>query len=639
MDEALQRIVVDWVAQARLSDDVRLLVLAACEGRDQLDAVLGGESVSRPRAGEDIGEGEPAGAYLGSVRVEGFRGIGPEATLELVPGPGLTLVVGRNGSGKSSFAEALELLLTRDTRRWSKPRSAVWREGWRNVHHMGPTRLLAELIVDGQPGRTRVVRSWESDQDLDDGEVTVQGTGQPAADLATLGWQRDLVRYRPFLSYNELGSMFDRGPTQLYETLALVLGLEELTEAGQELKDSRLQRRRLVDHVTEDLESLRPELDALDDDRARHCADALAGKVWKLDQVTAILAGRPVGAEDRSPIEVLAGLAALMGPDAAKVRATAERLRAASSKLARLDGTDAVRALRTAELLDDALAFHAAHGDGDCPVCGRRQTLTSDWRADATAEAKRLQALAVEAEAANAEAQAARHQAHSLLGPAPRLLQEAATVGVATVELAEVWERWARGIAVEDLPGIADHLEATHTALAAEVSMVREEAQAELARRQDRWRPLAERLTAWLIDARDAVTAKAAVADLKAAQAWLEEAATEIRNERFAPIAEEALESWRLLRHDSNVDVERIVFAGKANLRHVDLGVTVDGGGQCSARGDEPGRAPCPRPQPVLAKGDAAREPVPLRGDRRSGPVDGPGPGRWPREGARTRRP
>jgi hypothetical protein len=66
------------------------------------------------------------------LTAQGFRGIGPPATLDLTPGPGLTLVVGRNGSGKSSFAEGLELPLTGDTYRWSQ-RSKVWRDGWRNL--------------------------------------------------------------------------------------------------------------------------------------------------------------------------------------------------------------------------------------------------------------------------------------------------------------------------------------------------------------------------------------------------------------------------------------------------------------------------------------------------------------------------
>jgi fermentation-respiration switch protein FrsA (DUF1100 family) len=87
MDEAVYRIVVDRVSQAGLSDDVGLLVLAACEGQDQLDAVLGGEPMPRPRAGEDTGEGEPVGAYLGSVRVEGFRGIGPRRPSDSRPDP------------------------------------------------------------------------------------------------------------------------------------------------------------------------------------------------------------------------------------------------------------------------------------------------------------------------------------------------------------------------------------------------------------------------------------------------------------------------------------------------------------------------------------------------------------------------
>ena len=83
-------------------------------------------------------------AYLKAITVQGFRGISPKITLTLQPGPGLTVVTGRNGSGKSSFAEAAELALTGENKRWSD-RTAMWKDGWRNLHdhrdqEMGPRR-------------------------------------------------------------------------------------------------------------------------------------------------------------------------------------------------------------------------------------------------------------------------------------------------------------------------------------------------------------------------------------------------------------------------------------------------------------------------------------------------------------------
>ena len=102
-------------------------------------------------------DAEPPGTYLGALTVEGFRGVGEPAALPLNPGPGLTLVVGRNGSGKSSFAEAIEVLLTGDNRRWAD-RAAVWREG---LAEPAPRRRdiyeCAAFVVEGR-GETVVER-------------------------------------------------------------------------------------------------------------------------------------------------------------------------------------------------------------------------------------------------------------------------------------------------------------------------------------------------------------------------------------------------------------------------------------------------------------------------------------------------
>src|SRR5271163_3648368 len=75
-----------------------------------------------------------APTFLTSISVVGFRGIGSQARLDLYPAPGLMVVSGRNGSGKSSFAEALELALTGTSYRWHK-KEALWAETWQNLHH------------------------------------------------------------------------------------------------------------------------------------------------------------------------------------------------------------------------------------------------------------------------------------------------------------------------------------------------------------------------------------------------------------------------------------------------------------------------------------------------------------------------
>src|SRR4051794_39228842 len=101
VDPHLQHLLIERLAATdTLAADAIDLILAGCEGGAELDAALVGET--KPRTVETVQpelDPDPAGAYLASIQVESFRGIGPRAELELPPGPGLTLVIGRNGSG------------------------------------------------------------------------------------------------------------------------------------------------------------------------------------------------------------------------------------------------------------------------------------------------------------------------------------------------------------------------------------------------------------------------------------------------------------------------------------------------------------------------------------------------------------
>lgn len=97
-------------ADSKLSEQARLVVLAALGAPDDLAEVLGDDATSPElveslTAVEDEGA-EPVGAYLRSITVQGFRGIGAQVTLPFRPGPGLTVVAGRNGSASRRWPRA-----------------------------------------------------------------------------------------------------------------------------------------------------------------------------------------------------------------------------------------------------------------------------------------------------------------------------------------------------------------------------------------------------------------------------------------------------------------------------------------------------------------------------------------------------
>ena len=570
VNDALLAIVLERIKGAGLDQDIELQVLAACEGL--LDDLLEDGDYEPPIA-EAVVDAEPPGVYLGDLTVEGFRGIGEHRTLPLTPGPGLTLVVGRNGSGKSSFAEAAEMLLTGANRRW-QDRPRHWHDGWRNLHRSEACQITAELSIDGEPGPVRLLRRWASGDALEDAHTIVRAPQRTDRPIEALGWEQALVAYRPFLSYNELGSMLEGRPSELHDAMSSILRLEDLDDAVKALGDAKRVRAREKRDAKDALQPLLTKLAEADDDRAVRCHASLSGRTWDLDTVDEVLLTDEIDAEAGGVLTTLRGLASLDCSSDEQVEKAATELLAAQAVVDDLAGTDADKADALARVLTAALHAHEAHGDQDCPVCGAGR-LDTAWHATATDEAARLRREASDARLAYARLQQAITTARRLVGDPPPSLVEGELAGVGTLAAVTAWRRF------QALPdgavGIADHLERTHPPLREAVAAVRSAASAELDRRNAEWVPVARELGHWAAEARRAIAADEQATRLKASERWLKDTVLELRAERFRPIAEQARDLWEQLRQQSSVQLDDVMLSGSATQRRLELSVSVDG--------------------------------------------------------------
>lgn len=565
-DLLLERLLADDT----VDDHVAGLVLAAWEGDDDLASALEGRptAASDPRAVPQR-EQQPD-AYLAAVHVEGFRGIGEPATLPLRPGPGLTLVTGRNGSGKSSFAEAAELALTGDSGRWSG-RTAVWKEGWRNLHADGSTAVAVDLVTAGSPGTTRIERRWEPGSELDGGRWTRQRSGGKREEFDGAQWREEMSTYRPFLSYSELGALIDGKPSELHDALHSLLGLGPLGEAQERL---RVTRKRLADDartVGAARRDLRAELAGVDDDRVVRAAALLKSTAPDLAALADLVAGTDDGDRDTS---TLAAVASLHVPDAAMVSAATARVRAAADHVHALSSDEVRSADEVAALLRGALHHHDGRAVITCPVC-EQGTLDEEWRDAAVRRAEALEAAVTELRKATTELDAAVAAARGLVGPLPAVLREAPPLDVAAVVAA--WSVWIEAGRAAGAAELAHALDQAHAPLVEAVDEARARAQQEVTQRDEVWLPIARRLSAWHDDAARVASEGPRLAALQKAEGWLTSTAGELRGERLAPFAEQSQKVWQSLRQQSNVDLGPVRLDGTRTRRRVAMDVRIDG--------------------------------------------------------------
>ena len=255
------------------------------------------------------------------------------------------------------------------------------------------------------------------------------------------------------------------------------------------------------------------------------------------------------------------------------------RLRQSAAQVAALHGTDAARSLARAQLLAQALAFHAAHDHASttCPVCGSANGLDADWKTRSQQEVEALNAEASAVRAAHQEADAALRAARALVRELGVLPSPSAGELPSLQSLREAEAMWLKARSLDSPTALADHLEAHVLDLSEAVARVVAEATEELSRREDVWRPLGQALALWLPHAEQFAATKDHVDQLKEAEDWWKSATEDIRNERFQPIAARAMAIWKQLRLQSNVDLGDVTLEGTATRRKVVLKVTVDG--------------------------------------------------------------
>lgn len=510
--------------------------------------------------------------FISQISVVGFRGIGSGVTLDLEPQPGLTVIAGHNGSGKSSMAEALELVIAGDVNRWAK-RPAAWKENWRNVHSQAVSVrvCLNPRSNTSSPPHTELAVRWAPDAKLNEMARSLRIGGKAAA--GTTWWDADAKIHRPLLMYEDIADLVQSGPTTLHDAMSRVLGLEQLSEAvsvlGERSKEAHAPDKRLKGEKKDLLSAL----NELVDQRAQRATELLGKRDLGVAELRRLATGT---AAPSKPAQYLLDIEELRIPTEIECSMAANALRSSAAGYNRIAAASDQTLEHRRAVLTSALALHAHVGDQPCPVCGVGTLGTPQAAAMRTAQGEIDRELSRQS-GAQIRLRQALTAARALIQAVPEVFttEPPPALRVHARFCAETWRTWARP--PDDPVEWADHLEAQGAALRRALTDLQKAAEKQRTTRDGAWLPLATRLADYADAYQKWQSDKQAANDANAAHKWLRDAETALRNERLYPIVDNTAKIWSELRHGSSVDVTKMELKGAANARKLNIDARVDG--------------------------------------------------------------
>lgn len=568
MEESLRSEIMEALgADEEVEELVANLVDAACEGDDAIASVLRGEArEAKPPADR---AGEAPGAFIEEIQVTGFRGVGQRVKLNLHPGPGLTIVFGRNGSGKSSFSEGLETLLTGSCSRFIGRRSKLWEKGWRNLHAMDRARIDAKLTIEGQQP-LHLVRSWRKGADLHESQLDARFEDKTETSLEELGFKEALAEFRPFLSHPELGALVEE-PSKAHDLLNQVLSLDEVVSAVARLTKQKKELATTKRNLNKERKELKSAAEQLgDDDRAKTCAKLLAKREPDLPKLESVVLGTDDNSAE-SRLKTLVRVTKMQLPAAEVLEETKGGLTDAIAAYQEASSTAAESHASLIKVLEAAKVHLEKHPE-TCPVCERPMDEARISNVD-----ERL-VSAKEASTRFRDAKnnlsKARKAVQALFDAIPekqlKLARELELIDDPEGLFAAAKE------AVEGDAALLTKVDATFAAVRPIVETAITRAKGEAEKIESVFRPFATKVAAYLERANAFAPRAEHLKPLESAEKWLEGRRQAMRDARFDPIVDRAKEIWSKLSAQSFVSLDDIALAGKKTQRRVEFTAHVD---------------------------------------------------------------